>query len=354
MALGSLLATAPSCLTRSVWAGEEFRAETVPRLVSAEVEAVSGTLVVARAGGRVRARLEHAASRSDWLLDAPEGSDAAASILAGAAGRALRVEVRAARERVGGEPSRSDAEVTVWSQFAPEHVGEVIGWAEVEADAAEVLGTERRNAYAFAADPWLHLPPAFRDCLQRLAGMDLGALVGADAGEPVEMLSFVVVDDDGTPCFEPGATRGPAPPPGPPTSFEERLEQLAPLDVLVRARVGGRERLLRVDLEQLWRWSCAERREAELAHGGHWSLRVDPQGDGPVPPGEPLPCSGTLTTRDYELVTTWPVVEDPTGFWERVAWSFLTVPLDVLTAPIQRFFYEGDDDSPRRRWARRR
>ena len=178
------------------------------------------------------------------------------------------------------------------------------------ADGAAALARDRRDAFAFAPDPWLYLPSSFRAWLQRLLEVDLGAMVGAGPGVPPELRSFV-------------------------------------------ARVGDQERLLRIDLEQLWLWSSAEQDGEDVVHQGRWSLRVAGEQEELEGRGEALACPGSLKRRRYELVTEWPVVSDPAGRWERVACSFLTLPLDVLTAQIQRFFYEGGGPSQPRRSRRR-
>ena len=355
MAMLLCLVSMCSCMTRSLWEGRGIEIKTVPKLLDETSEQASGQLAFGGEAHVGEAWLRGEDGRPKWSMISPYGGDPVAVVMAGRFGPVERVQVGAVRNYVDADVTLSRADVAVFSRFEPERVGHEAAWGTLEDEAAVVLDTTRRNAFAFVADPWLRFPRVYRECLQRLDSVALGQLLVDRVGGGVDVQAFVLVDDEGLPCFEPGSTRRPAPAlADEEVTFAERLDLLSRFDAIVRVRVADRDYLLRLDLEQLWLWSSAEQVGDLLVHRGAWNLfPADPERPGGES-GRLLAYDATIRTRRYELVTTMPFAHDPQGFWEKVAWSFLTVPLDILTLPFQGIFDDEDEDEQRRRGVRER
>lgn len=348
----------PSCLTTAVWrssAGTGDPPRTVPSLIGESTESSGGGLVFGGEGRVREAWLQGEDGEAVWSMASPRGGDAASIVLAGRAGPVEKVEIHAVRSYVDADLTRSSAEVRVFTAFERDRIGRSVTWGEIGTEAAEVLAAERRNAFAFAADPWLLFPRVHRECLRRLDTLDLGRVLDGRLASHVDVLAFVLVDDEGLPCFEPGSTRRPAPPlADEAVTLDERLELLAPFDAIVRARIDGEERLLRLDLEQVWLWAGADAVGGRLVHKGTWALYpADPEkpaGGG----GERVAFEATIRTRRYELVRASPWIREDNDVGSKLLMSLLTIPLDILTLPIQAIFNDDEDEDEPFRVRRRR
>ena len=348
-----MVATLPSCLTRALWDRSVEGVRLAPRLVDEATEEHDGELAFGGDGRVVEAWLRGADGVVRWSVRAPDGGDAASVVLAGrGAGPVEAIELQGVRSYVDSDLTRSAATVIVRARLEPQRLGSVVAARDLTPQAREVLATTRRNAFAFAADPLLRFPGVYRDCLKRLAAIDLGRLAGGQPGAAVQVQSFVLVDDEGQPVFEPGSTRRrePVVPDREPT-VDERLELLAQVTVLARVRVEGREVLLQLDPEQVWLASGAELTGDVLAYRSTWSL-FPAHPDHPGPPGRRrLAARATIHTRRYELIRS--AVDDP-DFWSKLAWTPLTLALDIATAPLQAWLFSEDDEEYDPRPARRR
>lgn len=353
LAMLACLVLLPSCVTTMLWQddggpGRRRQPRTYPELLGEDAQSVAGDLAFGGDGRAGEAWMCDQQGRANWSVLAPHGGDAAAVVLAGRCGAVEHVTVLGSRSFVDADLTMSTAEVRVETRFEPERIGRAVTWREVGDAAADVLSVERRNAFAFAADPWLRFPRVYRECVQRLDTVDLGRLVGGSGGQSCDVLAFVLVDDEGLPCFEPGSTRRAAPPLADrQVTFDERLELLGQVQLLVRARIGGEERLLQLDPEQLWLWSSAERSGRRLVHTGRWTLfPADPD----EPPGDGsrrVAYVADIRTRRFELVETVPPIDAGSDFWNKLAWTPVTLAIDILTLPIQAFVLGGDDEDDR-------
>jgi len=356
LAMLACLVMLPSCITKELWKDRAgVRTLHTPRLIGSSTDTASGELSFGGDGRVGEAWLRDQDGRAAWSVVAPRDGDPVSVAMAGRLGAVERVVLDAQRPFVDADLTRSEVEVAVFSRFEPERIGREIELGELGDAAADVLAITRRNAFVFASDPWLQFPPVYRECLQRLDTLALGSLVDGKPDADVDVLAFVLLDDEGLPCFEPGSTRRPAPALAyQEVDLEERLDLLAQVELVVRVRIDGREHLLRLNPEQLWLWSDAERMGEQLVHRGRWKLfPADP--DAPAGEGRHrIAYEATIRTRRFELF-----VEDrPVGAgmptWEKIAWSFVTVPLDIVTLPLQGLLHDLEDDEeedwrPRRR-----
>lgn len=301
-------------------------------------------LWVAEADGAVRWWLRPglaAASAAQWFSD-PE------------LGRVVGARFRAQREVVDGEVAGADVALTLSVAVDPTAVGRPVDPATLPRATRRVLATPRWNAYVFGADPTLHLPAVLRQCVQRATAVELARLCeGAPATVRAE--SFVFVDADGEPCYEPGMPL----PPGsedPELPLRPRLQMLRATALLLRVSVPGGEQVLRLRPDRLWQWSTLE--AGSGAHVSHWVLEpaAAARYARPASPTVVQPAHGEFVESTYHLVPVPVPGDGPSGFWEKLAATPFTLLIDcTVFAPINLLacWLHDDDEREARRQRRK-
>ncbi len=253
------LAGLPSCITASLWAdGEPVLVQTSERtdLTMGEMLA-SGD--VATAGLWVRATAASAAAQ--WRLRPLTGSEEVAALLADAhlfGGVVATIEAQ--RVYVDDELVSDTAQLVLDGSFRAGALGGVTEIAALTPAAKQVLDRSRGNVYVQTSEPSLYLPFVFRECIERLAHIDLACVVNRPAGS-AQILSWVFVGQDGVPRYEEGvvvdaALTGSE---GASLTLAESLHHLAGLDLLVRVTDGrGGSEVLRLRPDRVWQFAGTE------------------------------------------------------------------------------------------------
>ena len=203
-----LLALLPGCMTYRLWGYDYVTDEPVRRrtTISPLDSMVARQQLVAGLAedGEPGIALVGQPGEPAWRLRAVAGSDVALRLLGEPElVQDLVLDVTAERDLHDDEVVRASAALVLSGRSAVAAVGGIVDPAMLTDEAHAVLASTRRNAFVFAADPWLYLPIVLRSCMERAAAVDLAAWFG-EPSQSVVIQSFVFVGSDGLPRFEPG------------------------------------------------------------------------------------------------------------------------------------------------------
>jgi hypothetical protein len=347
-------AVLPGCLTGELWRGYAWPEPSVEQhLVGRRVQQQAGALAASApvvANGLWWFGDGDGGDTRWWLCPEAWGGDSAEVAAALLADHDLcevdAAAIDAVRRDVSGELFPGEATLTLTLRIRSGALGEVVPAADVPPGVAASLAAMQRNAYLPPADPHAHLPPAFRRCVERLARLDLGGLVGERFPVYAEAWSFV--DAAGRPAFLDGdgaATARPAEPgadaaaAGPPaegsaeTTLAERLAALRKLSLLVRVQRGGEAAILRLRPDRVWLASALDGDGGRCVHRSRWRLRSAP-GPAAVPSADDAPriASSLRLQEERHRRTIRPAVFDE-GLLARVALTPLALAADLALGP---------------------
>lgn len=256
--------------------------------------------------------------------------------------RDVQVDVAGVRDRredaAPGTTEFAEAKLELRAGLRAEALGEVVELASLTAPAQRVLREPRRNAFAFAADPWLYLPSVMRECMERLSS-PLLATAFAAPGEPLRIDSFVFVGPDGLPRYEPGM-QVPAESSDPELPIDRRCELLGSVSLLVRTTRGGRQQILRLRPDRVWLWTSCESAAGVARHVSRWQWERAPAELHAAAGAPRLACRFLRTENRYRL-TAW-----DGSAWLKVLVTPLAVAVDVaMWLPVAAVLvFLGDDD----------
>lgn len=350
--LAAALLLLPGCATCLVWGvdwptleeGDEAFRDSLHRIGEETHEQDVAIVTTARAD-HVEVRLEGAPDAPSWRLRPGPGAEAFAALLARPELFTPAHAAITARRRVNdGDVVKATAELTLLGAFRREAIGAPVDAASLGAGALAVLAEPRCNHFAFAADPWLHLPRVLRACMQRVANGNLGALI--DGAQHARIASFVFVGADGSPRFEPsapaaeGADRADLP-------MAERLAILREVDLLLRLEGEGAPGFLRLRADLWWLWSACGHGADGARHVSEWQLEAA----APVRAASTAALSAHVVRVD-EIYRTQ-VLPPSSRTWLKVAATPLALAVDatVLLVPNLLLAWahsDDDDDEPLR------
>ncbi len=262
----------PSCATHALWGysfpgwrpltGEQAMVELAGQERTEQEIGLSFA-----ANGNAMVGLAHQPGESCWRLLPVAGAEVVAALLGENSLVAdATVRVDATRYLLDDQLTRAEATLVVAGRLVPSALGEPLEGVPPPAVVA-ALAASRRDGFAFAAEPSLHLPRVLQRCMQRLLAADVGALVGDG---PARVEAFAFVDPLGAPRSPAGADDLERAEIG----VQRLRECLARWSVILSVRSAQRTVYLRLPADRLWLWAECAVQDGSLRHESTWQLET--------------------------------------------------------------------------------